>query len=169
MPREVASAIELVPPPHSDFMPQSRPRPAHFSSLSLSPTHHPKTSTSIRTHERDARAHISGPRPAAANTSAARCESVIVTHHQLRFDLRDCIHGDAHHNQQRGSAKIEINVQTVRYPRRQSLEERSNRSPQVIQVNTGDHPLWNKRNDDQVQLAHQSNPRKNLVDVVGSA
>lgn len=47
------------------------------------------------------------PRPATADSSASRRETFIVTHDQLRLNLLHRIHGDAHHNQERGSTKVE--------------------------------------------------------------
>src|SRR5579871_1151136 len=49
------------------------------------------------------------------------------------------------------------------------LEEPSKRSPQVIQVNAGDHPLRNEGNDDQIQSADQRDAGQHFVDVVGGS
>src|SRR2546428_7485399 len=37
----------------------------------------------------------------------------------------------------------------------------------MVQVNAGDHPLRNKRDDDQIKRSHQRDSRQNLVDVIG--
>src|SRR5579863_4290970 len=106
------------------------------------------------------------PRPAATNSSAARGESVVVSHDQLRFYLRHRIHRHTHYNQQRRTAKVERHAQTIRYPGWQPFEKCSHRAPQMVQVNTCDHPLGDKRNDNQIQRADQRNASQDFVDVI---
>ena len=53
------------------------------------------------------------PGATAFDPAAARGESFVVTHDQLRFDLIDCVHGDADHDQQRCSAEVEGDAQAV--------------------------------------------------------
>jgi hypothetical protein len=47
------------------------------------------------------------PIPAASDAAAARAETFIMAHDQLRLDLRNRIHGHAHNDQQRGASKVE--------------------------------------------------------------
>src|SRR5258708_16971654 len=48
------------------------------------------------------------------------------------------------------------------------IEKRPQGTEQMLQVNTNHHHLGNKRNDDQVQRAHQSHASQNFIDVIGS-
>src|SRR5579862_590419 len=56
------------------------------------------------------------PGAAAANTATAGRKSFVVTHHQLRFDLRHGIHRNTHHDQQRRATEIKVHAQTVGHP-----------------------------------------------------
>src|SRR5581483_8752999 len=98
-------------------------------------------------------------------TTAAWGESFIVAHHQLRFDLVDRVHGHADHDQQGSAAKVEVHVQAVGDPGWQLLKERADQ-PQVVEMQTGDHPFRNNRNQDQVQRSHQGDAGQDLVDVI---
>src|ERR1700758_3598700 len=89
------------------------------------------------------------PSASAANASAARRKSVIVAHDQLRLNLLDRIHRHAHDDQQRCSAKIKCHAQTIGHPVRKHFEESSDRSVKMVEVNPGDHPFGDKRNNDQ--------------------
>src|ERR1022692_1293019 len=106
-------------------------------------------------------------RPAPANTPAARGETLIMTHHQLRLDLIDRVHGHAYDDQQRGPAKVEVHTQSIGHPGRQAFEECSDGTKQMIEVNARDHPFRNEGDQDQVQRAYQGDARQNIVDVVG--
>src|SRR5579862_5416208 len=90
------------------------------------------------------------PTAAAPNASAARGESVVVAHDQLRFNLSHGIHSDANHDQQRCPAEIKCYPETTCYPGRQALEKCSNRPVQVVEMDSGDHPLWDERNNDEI-------------------
>ncbi len=113
--------------------------------------------------------HTALTKSASAHTSAARSESVVMPHDQLRLDLRHRIHRHAHHDQQRRSAEIKGDAQTIRHPGGRPFKERAQRPYKMIQVDAGNHPLGNERNDDQVQRAHQSDARQNFVDVIRCA
>src|SRR5580704_8746846 len=90
-----------------------------------------------------------------------------MSHHQLRLDLVDGVHGHAHHDQQRGTAKVEVHSQTIGHPGRQAFEECANGTVEVVEVNAGNHPLRDEGDQDQVQGAYQGDARQNVVDVVG--
>src|SRR5882762_10494094 len=45
-------------------------------------------------------------------------ESVVMTHHQLRLDLLDGVHGHADHDQQRGAAEVEVEAHAGSHPYR---------------------------------------------------
>src|SRR5579864_8953543 len=60
----------------------------------------------LRGHAQDCSPLLPAAPP--ADSSAAWRKSVVVTHDQLRLDLINCVHRDAHHDQERRSAKIEI-------------------------------------------------------------
>src|SRR5262249_20266148 len=49
------------------------------------------------------------------------------------------------------------------------LKEWSQGTKQVVQVNTGDHPFRNERNNDEIQGADQGDAGENLIDMIGSA
>src|SRR5580693_2863307 len=110
-----------------------------------------------------------GPTAAATNASAAWSKSVVVAHDELCFNLRHRIHRHADHDQQRRAAEIKRYAQTVGHPGGQALEKCSDRSVQVIEMDSRDHPFWNEGNDDQIQSAYQSDPGQDLIDVVGGS
>src|SRR5512132_2399593 len=60
--------------------------------------------------------------PAAANPSTLRGKAFVVTHDELRFDLVDRVHRNAHHNQQRSATEIETHAQPVGHPGRKSFK-----------------------------------------------
>src|SRR5580692_12422915 len=109
------------------------------------------------------------PTAAAANSSAAWSKSVVVAHDELCFNLRHRIHRYTDHDQQRCAAKIKRYAQTVGHPGRQALEKRSDRAIKMVEMNSCDHPLRDKGNDDQIQSAYQSDPGQDLIDVVGGS
>src|ERR1035438_369355 len=76
------------------------------------------------------------PGTTAANASATRRKPVVVTHDQLRLDLRDCVHGHTNHNQQRRAPKIEAHTQPVQRPVRENFEESPDRAVKVVEVET---------------------------------
>jgi hypothetical protein len=50
--------------------------------------------------------------PALAATDAATLgsEAVVVTHDELRFDLLDCVHGNADDDEERSATEVEVNA-----------------------------------------------------------
>src|SRR5436305_15327548 len=46
-------------------------------------------------------------------------EAFVVAHHELALDLLDRVHGDAHHDQQRGAAEVELDPHPLGEPARQ--------------------------------------------------
>src|ERR1700676_1877346 len=113
--REVSCAIELAKASRTVFS-----NPTNFVE-----TLHATSCRPQRRRSKLCPLHASQLRPVApsANTAAARRETIVVAHNQLRFNLRNRIHGHAHHDQKRCSTKIEIHSQTVRHPDRKPLKQ----------------------------------------------
>src|SRR6266568_371081 len=110
------------------------------------------------------------PRSASSDATTFWSKSFIVAHDELRLDLVDRIHSHANDDQKRGAAKVKVDVETVQYPVRQSIEERAaHPDRQIVEVNTCNHPFWDQRNDDQVKRAYQGNTGEHIVDVVAGA
>src|SRR5258705_445501 len=104
------------------------------------------------------------------DTATAWRKAVVMSHDKLRFNLRDGIHGDAYHDQQRSSTKVEVHPQTVSDPGGQSFKQPAPQPiRQVVQMDTRDHPFRNKGNDDQIQRTHQCDVGEYFIDVVGGA
>src|SRR5208283_2278640 len=100
-------------------------------------------------------------RSASSNTSTARGESLVMAHDELRLYLVDRVHGHADHDQQRGTAKVKVHVQTAGDPGGKMFEKCPHRTVQVVQMDTRDHPFGNERDQNQVQRAHQRDARQN--------
>ena len=71
---------------------------------------------------------------AAANPARARGKAFIVAHNQLRLNLVDRIHGDAHHDQQRGAAEVEVDAQSVQQPAREMRVDKVADKRQMLQL-----------------------------------
>src|SRR6266700_1687276 len=90
-----------------------------------------------------------------------------MAHDQLRFDLVDRIHGHAHHDQQRGSAEIELHVQPVQQESREKVVNKVSDKRQVLQLDTVQHDIRNQAQEGQVKAAHDRDLGQNIVHVVG--
>src|SRR5262249_25536718 len=101
-------------------------------------------------------------------SSAARGEAVIVAHNELRLHLVHRVHSHTYHDQQRGAAKIEADVEPVCDPGGQLLKEGPNQ-PQIIEVDAADQHLRDQRDDHQIQSADRGKARKDVIDEVGGA
>src|SRR5882757_7847689 len=108
------------------------------------------------------------PRPPSADPAAARGETVVVAHDQLRLDLVDRIHGHADHDQKRGAAEVEAHVEAVGDPGGQFFEEAADQ-PEVVEMDAAYQNLRDKRDDDQVERAYQGDAREDVVYEVRSA
>src|SRR4029077_20280301 len=70
-------------------------------------------------------------------------EALVIPHHELRFDLLNRIHSHAHHDQERGSAEVEGDIQSfLNESPHVVIKPRPQGTGQVMEVDTGDHPLW---------------------------
>src|ERR1700730_17937362 len=116
------------------------------SAIELAPTRScskipAKTNPSASSNTALASPVLISPGAAAANPSALRGKSVVMTHDQLRFNLVHRVHCHPHHNQQRGAAKVKIHSQAIQHPVGHALEECPQWPEQMVQVNAGNHPL----------------------------
>src|SRR5207302_5543671 len=103
------------------------------------------------------------------DAAAARSEAFIVAHDELRFDLLHCVHGNAYNNEQRGAAEVEVHSQAAGDERWHALEEITQRSGKMVEVNAGNHPLRNKRDEDEIKSTYQRDAIKDFVNVIGGA
>src|ERR1700693_3568496 len=78
---------------------------------------------------------------ATATDSAFAHETVVIPHHQLRFELLNCIHSYAHDDQQRRATEIKLHVQAVQHETPHVPVEPVTHQPQMLQVNAGNHPF----------------------------
>src|SRR3984885_8225592 len=108
------------------------------------------------------------PRPPSTHPAAPWGEAIVMAHDQLRLDLVHRIHRHAHDDQERGTAEVEVHVQSVGDPGGQFFEE-SAYQPKVVEVNTADQDLRYQRDHDQVERAHQGNAGEDVFDEVGGA
>src|SRR5260221_14516435 len=106
------------------------------------------------------------PRTAAADAAAAWREAIVMAHDQLRLDLRDRIHGHTDDNQQRRSAEVKVHAQAIRHPGRQRLKKPAEGPGKVVEVNAGNQPFRDERNNDQVQRTHQRDSRQHFIDEI---
>jgi hypothetical protein len=79
-------------------------------------------------------------------------EPVVMAHDELCFNLLNSIHGNTHHDQQRGATEIELHTHAVQDPIGQVVEPSPNQR-QVIHVKTSDHEFWNDGNESQIDRA----------------
>src|SRR5208282_4233523 len=96
-----------------------------------------------------------------------RREAVVVPHDQLRLNLRNRVHRNPHHDQQRGSTKIKIHSQAIGYPGGKALKNSPDQG-QVVELDTRNHPFRNQRDQNQVERTHQRDPGENIVDEIRS-
>src|SRR5258705_4176798 len=62
--------------------------------------------------------------------------------------------------------KIKINYQAVQHPGGETLKKWPKRREQVVEVNYCDHPLGDKRDDNEVKRPDQGDMRQDVVNVV---
>src|SRR6202522_3806953 len=105
---------------------------------------------------------------ATATHSALAHETVVIPHHQLRFQLLHRIHRHADHDQQRRAPEIKLHVQPGQNEPREVRVEPHAHQRQMLQMDTGNHPFRQQTNNRQVHAAHERHPRKYPVDVVES-
>src|SRR5580698_9121861 len=103
---------------------------------------------------------------AAPTHSTLAHKTVVVPHHQLRFELLHRIHRHTDHDQQRSAAKIELHVQAGQNEARHMHIKPIADQRQMLQVDSGDHPFRQQANDRQVHAPHERQPRQYPVDVV---
>src|SRR3984885_4162191 len=108
------------------------------------------------------------PRPPSTHPAASWGEAIVMAHDQLGLNLVHGIHSHAHDDQERGTAEVEVHVQSVGDPGGQFFEE-SAYQPKVIEVNTADQDLRYQRDHDQIERAHQGKAEEDVIDEVGGA
>src|SRR3569833_3695456 len=104
-----------------------------------------------------------------ANTASAWSEALVVAHNQLGFHLVDGIHGHADHDQQRGTAEVELHVHAVQNPAREIGVDKVAHERQVIEVNAAEHDVRNQAEEAKVDDAHQRVPGQIRIHVIRSA
>src|SRR5579863_3876547 len=100
--------------------------------------------------------------PALAN------KTIVIPHHQLRFELLYGVHRHADHNQQRRAAEVKLHVQTVEHEPPHVPIEPIAAKPyrQVLQMNTGNHPFRKQADDGEIHASHKRQARENSIDVL---
>src|SRR5579875_3832914 len=90
-------------------------------------------------------------------------------HNQLGFDLLDGVHGDSHHNQQRGAAKVEVDVEAMKKPTgKVCIKPRASQPGwEVVQSQARKHDFGDNGNQSEVKAAHPRNLRKNFIQMIG--
>src|SRR5665213_950756 len=108
--------------------------------------------------------------PAAASLDASRLrrEAVVVAHDELRFDLIDRVHRDADNDQQRRSAEVEVEAETVGKHGWELIEERTD-EPEMVEMDSAEQEHRENRNGDKINRANQRNARQDIVDEVRRA
>src|ERR1700733_1737316 len=106
------------------------------------------------------------PALAATDSATLRSEAVVVAHDELRFDLLDSIHGNADDDEQRGTAEVEVDAETVGDPGRETVEDRAD-EPEAIEVNSADQHHRNDGDDDEVDCTDKSDAGEHIVNEVG--
>src|SRR5579885_174976 len=114
-----------------------------------------------------AAAFLDSGAPAATDTARTWSEPFIMPHNQLRFNLVHGIHRNTHHNEQRGAAKVEVHSEAIEQPARKMRIDEVPNERQALQLDALDHDLRNDRQQRQVEPAHHSDLRKDLVHVLG--
>ena len=66
-----------------------------------------------------------------------------MAHDELRLYLVNGVHGDADHDQQRGTAEVEADVEAVGDPGWEPLKE-SSHQPEIVEMNAADQDLGNQ-------------------------
>src|SRR5580704_19596561 len=98
---------------------------------------------------------------------AAADEAVIISHHELRFELLHRIHRHAYYNQQRSSAEVKSDAQAFEQESpRVFVEPDADRTRQMLEMHAGNHPLGNQADDRQINSADERQPAQNPVDVL---
>src|SRR5581483_10417307 len=98
---------------------------------------------------------------------ALPCESLIVSHDELGFELLNGVHGHTDDNQQRRAAEIKLHTETVQNPGRQMLvKPGSDRAVEAVQVNARNHPLRQEANDSQEAGADERQALQDLAHVI---
>src|SRR5579862_8983903 len=106
---------------------------------------------------------------AAAPQLALFDKAFVVAHDQLGVDLLHGVHGHADHDQERGATEIEGDAQTLENEAPHVvIEPGADGAGNVLQVNSGDHPLRDQANGRQVHTADKGEPAQDAVDVLGS-
>src|SRR5579884_2166589 len=105
---------------------------------------------------------------AAPSHSSLLQKALVVPHNQLGFDLLDRVHGDAHHNQQRGAAKIEVDVEAMKKPTGKVRIKPRTSQPrwEVVQPQTRKHDFRDDSDQSKVEAAHPCNLRKNFIQMI---
>src|ERR1700735_2382321 len=117
-------------------------------------------------------ADCTGDRPtslaAAATHSALAHETVVVPHHQLRFQLLHGVHCHSDYDQQRRAPKIKLHIQPGQNEARHVHIKPIPDQRQMLQMDTGNHPFRQQANDRQVHAANERQSRQNPVDMIRS-
>src|SRR5271166_3707815 len=125
-----------------------------WSSCAWVPLPEPGGPKRIRAVAGPGRTGISEGTSSTANAASARREALVVAHDELRLDLVYRVHGHTHHDQQRCSTKIEIDVQAIQKPARKIGVNEVSDHRQPLQLDSRNHDLRNDRENGQVQAAH---------------
>src|SRR5260370_36688268 len=94
--------------------------------------------------------------PAPANAAGAGSEPFIVPHDELRFHLVDGIHGDTHHDQQRGAAEVESDAQSIQNRPPHVRVDPVSQQRQVLQLDAGEHDIQYQAQDRKGHAAQHS-------------
>src|SRR5579863_9289103 len=93
-------------------------------------------------------------------------KALIVAHHELGLDLLDCIHRYSDHDQQRGAAKIEIDLEPFQDEPPHVIVKPGAHQRQMLQVHAGHEPLRQEADRREVHAAHKRQSPKNAVDML---
>src|SRR6476659_4573047 len=81
---------------------------------------------------------LSAPSP---TDPASLHEAFVVAHHELALDLLDRVHGDAHHDEQRGAAEVELDPQALGEPGREVAGDPRAEPREALHVDAGEQEL----------------------------